>query len=128
MSIQEVRDKIKVLYESKHFQENVLLVLVITLVGSACFLFGRLSNTASQPTKSVVITGHVETFTNSLATNETPATIGQGEYVASRNGTKYYPPNCGSAKRINEENKVWFATQEEAELAGFTKSSTCTYE
>lgn len=108
MSIQEVRDKIKVLYENKHFQENVLLVLVITVVGSSCFLFGRLSNTASLTTKSVVITGQVETFTDSIAPNVTPATIGQGEYVASRNGTKYYPPNCGSAKRINEENKVWF--------------------
>lgn len=48
-----------------------------------------------------------------------------GEYVASKTGTKYYLPWCGTAKRIKEENKVWFATKAEAEAAGYEPASNC---
>lgn len=48
-----------------------------------------------------------------------------GQYVASKNGTKYYLPTCGTAKRINDDNKVWFDTKEEAEAAGFTPAANC---
>lgn len=46
-------------------------------------------------------------------------------YMASKNGTKYYLPTCGTAKRIKEENRVWFATKAEAEAAGFTPAANC---
>lgn len=52
-----------------------------------------------------------------------PATGGQ--YVASKTGTKYYLPWCGSVKRIKEENKVWFATKAEAEAAGYGPAKNC---
>jgi hypothetical protein len=48
-----------------------------------------------------------------------------GKYVASKTGTKYYLPTCGTAKRIKDENKVWFATKEDAEKAGYEPGSTC---
>lgn len=46
-------------------------------------------------------------------------------YVASKNGEKYYLPSCGTAKRIKEENKVWFGTKEEAESAGYLPGANC---
>jgi hypothetical protein len=46
-------------------------------------------------------------------------------YVASKTGTKYHLPWCSGARRIKEENKVWFATKEEAEAAGYTPASNC---
>lgn len=48
-----------------------------------------------------------------------------GEYVASKTGTKYYLPWCGTAKRIKDENKVWFGTKAEAEAAGYEPASNC---
>jgi hypothetical protein len=48
-----------------------------------------------------------------------------GVYVASKSGTKYYLPSCSGAKRIKEENKVWFQTKEEAEKAGYGPASGC---
>ncbi|MBU0750470.1 hypothetical protein KKH15_03050 [Patescibacteria group bacterium] len=48
-----------------------------------------------------------------------------GQYVASKNGTRYYLPWCGGAKQINEENKVWFTTKEDAERAGYTPAKNC---
>lgn len=48
-----------------------------------------------------------------------------GTYVASKSGTKYYLPTCAAAKRIKEENRVWFATKAAAEAAGYAASTAC---
>jgi len=54
-----------------------------------------------------------------------PTVTAGGQYVASKNGTRYYLPWCGGAKQINEENKVWFITKEDAERAGYTPAKNC---
>lgn len=48
-----------------------------------------------------------------------------GNYVASKTGSKYYLPACAGAKRIKDENKVWFATKELAAAAGYQPASNC---
>jgi Metal binding domain of Ada len=48
-----------------------------------------------------------------------------GQYVASKNGTKYFLPWCGSAKNIKEENKIWFTTKAEAEAKGYEPAANC---
>ncbi len=48
-----------------------------------------------------------------------------GTYVASKTGTKYYLPSCGTAKRIKDSNKVWFMTKTEAEAAGYQPAANC---
>ncbi|MES2668598.1 MAG: hypothetical protein V4644_02835 [Patescibacteria group bacterium] len=54
-----------------------------------------------------------------------PVEEGPKVYMASKNGTKYYLPTCGTAKRIKEENRVWFSTKEEAEAAGYGPAANC---
>jgi len=41
-------------------------------------------------------------------------------FVASKSGKKFYPVDSASAKKIAEENRVFFKTAEEAEKAGFS--------
>lgn len=53
------------------------------------------------------------------------APAGGGQLVASKTGTKYYLPWCGSARRIKEENKIWFASKAEAEAAGYEPAKNC---
>lgn len=48
-----------------------------------------------------------------------------GAFVASKNGTKFYPANCSSAKRIKDANKVFFATAADAENEGYSRASGC---
>lgn len=50
---------------------------------------------------------------------------GSGEFVASKQGKKYFPADCGSAKTIKEENKVFFGSEAEAVAAGYERSLTC---
>lgn len=46
-------------------------------------------------------------------------------YVASKNGKRYYPKGCGAANRIKPSNEVWFSTSAEAESLGYTRSASC---
>lgn len=65
--------------------------------------------------------------------NQTPTMIIQPEvssdtekrFVASKTGTKYYPPDCGGISRIKAENRVYFATEQEAQDKGYTRTTTC---
>ncbi len=46
-------------------------------------------------------------------------------YVASKSGTKYHLDTCPGAKQIKAENKITFASREEAEAAGFAPAANC---
>ena len=61
---------------------------------------------------------------SATVTPEPPHTT-VGKYVASKNGTKYYLSTCSGAKRIKDENKIWFASVDDAKASGRTPSSTC---
>jgi hypothetical protein len=50
---------------------------------------------------------------------------GNGEIIASKNGTKYYFPHCSGVKRIKNENRVYFLTVDAAETAGYVVASNC---
>ncbi|HEX2792747.1 MAG TPA: hypothetical protein VHO23_03475 [Candidatus Paceibacterota bacterium] len=56
---------------------------------------------------------------------DAPRAATEGRYVASKSGTKYYLPWCGTVSRIKEENKVWFATKEEAAARGYEPAANC---
>jgi hypothetical protein len=48
-----------------------------------------------------------------------------GAFVASRNGKKYYPPDCPAANRIKPENRIWFASVREAQETGYEPAANC---
>ena len=45
--------------------------------------------------------------------------------VASKNSDKYHFTWCSGAKRIKEENKLWFNTEAEAIAQGLTLAGNC---
>lgn len=58
-----------------------------------------------------------------LAANE--AVSAEKLFVASKNSKKYHKITCSWANRINEENKIYFSSREEAEKLGFEAASCC---
>lgn len=48
-----------------------------------------------------------------------------GNFMASINGKAYYPATCEAAKRIKEENRIWFNSREEAEADGYKLAQNC---
>lgn len=47
----------------------------------------------------------------------------KGKYMGSKNGTKYYTPRCPGAGRIKPENYIWFSSEEDATMQGYSKGS-----
>ena len=73
---------------------------------------------AKIPLESKISKGNTQDFlSNNTQGEET------GAFLGSKNGTKYYTPDCAGAKRIKSENRVWFTNEEEARMQGYTAAS-----
>lgn len=132
MSIQELHVKFKGIYTNP----EILLATLIVIVSLVSFVLGRMSvsetvSFVEQNAKETLQFPVVEQGTEStvvkpsVTTNTAAVAQEKSGYVASKNGTKYHLPWCGSASQIKEENKIWFATKEEAEKAGYSPASNC---
>ncbi len=120
----------------KRFIENekgkdLLTIFIVILVGIGSFELGRLSK-KSEPSglkieytdknnNQVASVISASEFVNTVQ-NSNPMTK---TFFASSRGTKYYTISCSAGKTIKQENRIYFATGEEAERAGYTLSSGC---
>lgn len=103
------------LIKIKAHETELWLILVVSLVGTGAYGLGRLSalRAAREPVR-------VE------STPPTPVSIANEKmYVASKTGKKFHLPWCAGATQIKEENKVWFATKDQAAAAGYAPAGNC---
>lgn len=56
---------------------------------------------------------------------ESPSGAVQGAYTASSKSEKFHLPSCSAAGRISDENRVWFASRDEALAEGYSPCSMC---
>ncbi len=112
--------------------KDILTVVIVIMVGLGSFVLGRMSKDGptiglriQTPGQSKVEAAGTGLVANS--TNKAPvATNPEGKsFFASNRGTKYYPIDCSSGQTIKKENRIYFATKEEAERAGYELSSSC---
>lgn len=92
----------------------------LVLVGTLAFGLGRWSRIEESQTPVLI--------ENPNPVGETPVKTSittTKNFVASKNGKRYYYPRCAGASRIKEENKVWFDTANEAKQAGYTPAANC---
>ncbi len=126
MSIKELVPKIKFFITTRE-KDLFFVILLITTAGLA-FGLGRLAQIEAKrppirietPSTSISAVDIEE-----LATINPPLASVGGLYVASRSGTKYHLPWCSGALRIKEENKIWFDSKAEAEVAGYEPAANC---
>lgn len=136
MSIQEKLLKLKGLSQKTEYQ----LAILIAVVAAGSFMLGRFSHEKMTPLETtavekaqitspsvdleatVVASEEVREDTNS---DSAPVVPSAGSYVGSINSTKYHLPWCAGAKQIKEENKIWFATKEDAAAAGYSPAANC---
>ena len=121
----------------KHFFESdkgkyILTVIIVILVGLSSFGLGRLSKNSPNsgikieyPNQAGNATWAMETAINTSKTNSISQNSNQKKYFASSKGKKYYSISCSAGKTIKQENRIYFATVQEAEDAGYTLSSSC---
>ncbi|MFA5838518.1 MAG: hypothetical protein WC849_01070 [Candidatus Paceibacterota bacterium] len=131
MSIYEMRNKIKRFLDkiTDSLSNEIFVISMIVLVGFAGFGLGRLS--ISEIKKQPI---SIENIKNNEMTASVSGSLKEitnenknsgGMVVASKNGTKYHYPWCSGSKSINEANKVYFNSIEEAKKAGYEPASNC---
>jgi len=130
MSISDTLQKIKAGTES-FLRGDIFIVFIVIVVGFASFGLGRLSKDAVSSGYMSEGAGNVpmeagERMRVSGGAAISSADVGQnGEVVASKNSDKYHYPWCSGAERIKEENQVWFASTDEARVAGHVPAGNC---
>ncbi len=118
-------------------KKHLFLGVLIILVALGSFGLGRLSFYKDQKTAPEVLffdnsSASAVLSLDELNSSEIQKTIKNeiesqenGIVVGSKNSDKYHYPWCSGAKRIAEENKITFASIEEARKAGYVPASNC---
>ena len=129
-------EKIKLFLESEK-GKDIMMVIIVILVGLGSFELGRLSkdapgssgikieNTGQKEGQGIIQAANaVSAVEYNAATSSSTQNSGKN-FFASNRGNKYYSMGCSAGKNIKQENRVYFATGEEAEKAGYELSSSC---
>ncbi|MBC8464856.1 MAG: hypothetical protein H8D63_00570 [Parcubacteria group bacterium] len=138
-SIKEMGQKIKGVGEKARAllgHREIVLSILIILIGVVSFELGYLSRNDSVSSLRVLPPLTRESNDTSASTAQKNSYVPQtaavgavgavsGSYVASKNGSKYHYPWCSGAKRIKDENKIWFDTVEQARAADYTPAANC---
>ena len=111
----------------KSNESELILAVGVILISLISFSAGRLT-APSQEKRAISIEGvsasAFKNITNDSLLQEQGSRT-EGAFVASKNSTKYHLPDCTSAARIAEHNKIWFVSKEEAESLGYTPAANC---
>lgn len=120
----------KILQEIKTRQSELVLILAVVLISIIAFESGRMSAMSrhNKPLEikyaPAVITGNEFPTKTSLKTNQSQPKLNLG-VIASKNSILYHFLWCSGAKRIKEENKLTFASEQEAQSRGYKLASNC---
>jgi hypothetical protein len=125
--------------------DNVFVGFLFVLVGFGSFGLGRMPIVETPHQASILSTPSAKIIDTQVntgpGTSSTTAKNNDAEskyisslqnegqdvqkFVASKSGTKYHKLTCPGAKQIKETNKIFFATENDAESAGYSKAANC---
>ena len=120
MTIAEVREKCKA--RLAKIPRDGLTLGILLVASSASFGLGLLAGEDAGQGSGVLLQ---ESLATPLSDTDSAGVPQTGQVVASKNGTKYYLPDCAGADRISPANKVWFASAAAATAAGYTPAVNC---
>ncbi len=108
-------------YKSRYSNLLISLALVLgLLIGLGTGLLFK-----SNQVSPIIIDKNIKVGLPAMNSSAPKKPIMSGNFVASINGKAYYPANCEAAKRIKEENRIWFRSKEEAEAEGYKPAQNC---
>ncbi|MBI2610286.1 hypothetical protein HYW53_03945 [Candidatus Giovannonibacteria bacterium] len=130
-----IREKIeKIKFSFLPHENDIIFVLAVILIGVIGFGLGRIS--VSKEKYAIKIEQNkIEQKKAQKTDDQSAAIIKAGEsaqvakkneqFVGSKNGDVFHLPSCPGAKRIKEENKIYFTSKENAEKAGYRPAENC---
>ena len=125
MTIADAREKCKNLVAS--IPRDVRILGVLIFASTLSFGLGYLTGIDAGQGSSITLEPSPldAELAGQAPTSEVGAPTGSVGVVASKNGTKYYLPECAGASRISDANKVWFVSTAAALAAGYTPAANC---
>lgn len=120
-----IPDKLSKIKAKRHIDKYTVMYFVIILIVSICsYQLGKINNKTCQ---STLIQNQQATviLSDTVVDQEKIVEANDKRFVASKNGSKYYPINCKGANRINPENMIYFDSENEAIMSGFELSNLC---
>ena len=126
----------KLLNLIKSSQYHIFLASCIGLISFISYNLGQIDALQQTPIK-IVETGELKAGGGNLKAdiysatktetidNKAQTKVLDTRVVASKNSDKYHYTWCAGAKKIKEENKVWFSSAQEAESRGYTLAGNC---
>jgi len=107
---------------------NKKLLLIVTVFLLASFFLGTGiiigGNLLSRP-PMVIDTELLIIPDTSPSHEQTPLNQSSLPFVASKRGQYYYPVNCSLSQGLSEKNKIYFASEAEAEAEGYRYNQRC---
>ena len=120
----------------KSNKHSIFLAFCIGLISFISYNLGQIDALQQTPIK-IVETGELKAGGGNLKAdiysatktetidNKAQTKVLDTRVVASKNSDKYHYTWCAGAKKIKEENKVWFSSAQEAESRGYTLAGNC---
>lgn len=114
----------------KSLQFELFILACFALVGIISYQFGRIRALEKTPItlseKAIIFDAVAGPSQQKEGIAATPRPS-DSRVVASKKSTSklYHFTWCSGAKRIKEENKLWFSSSTEAERAGYTLAGNC---
>ena len=123
-----MRQKIKSWLEVN--KKDVYLAFIVTSVALIGFAIGRISALAEEKFEIQISGANIIDAESIKTIDDSPVETKKGEkasgrIVVSKNGEVYHLESCSGAKRIKEENKIYFSSIEEAMKAGYRPAANC---
>jgi hypothetical protein len=111
----------------EHAPRDLLLVAILLLATSLAFGLGILAGRNMAGQGSAISLSQAPEGENAIgaAAAAPQSATTSDSVVASKNGTKYYPPDCSGASRISVANKISFASPAAAIAAGYSLAANC---
>ena len=116
-------------------RKDIIVVIIIFITSFASFGLGRLSVDANENSTMLINRSPISyidsgsqgqlSLDDSSAAEISNEFVSGGKLVASALGGKYHFPWCSGAKRIKNENKIFFNTFEEARSKGYEPAMNC---
>lgn len=120
-----MKEKLKAFFANDAYFYAALIITVSVL----SFGLGRMSVQevlrAQQPQLVLSEQAGAVVVSGVTKTSPIPASAETAKLVASKKGTKYHLLTCPGAKQINEDNKIYFNSVDEARAAGYTPATNC---
>jgi hypothetical protein len=135
----------KIFYKN---EDKIILTIGFVLIALISFGFGRISNYSLKNPPLEINGSQVDFVENFLKTenkknegkvlsdvSETAVSTNKNssdkndekekQVVGSVNSKKYHLPDCYNAKKIKQENQIWFSSAEEAKKQGYEPAKCC---